>query len=179
MVTLCSPCATDNLSTASSPSVLTMFPVAGQPVLIQPVDTAGAVWRIGPQKSEVQDWCRLRSRALFQLCHTQQPAPQPFMIPGHRCERSCSCSEIRSCPCLQTSHLRRTPRCARSRSASTTMAHKAVLAPSASAPHPPRRARVPLMRPPYHFLTCGLDQSLRCHCSLPARAHLQDNFKPS
>ena len=55
-----------------------------------------------PQKSEVQDWCRLRSRALFHPGHTQQPALQPFMLPGHRCERSCSCSEIRSCPCLQT-----------------------------------------------------------------------------
>ena len=47
MVTLSSPCETDNLSAASSPSVLAMFPVAGQPVVIQPVETSRAVWRIG------------------------------------------------------------------------------------------------------------------------------------
>ena len=166
MVTLSSPCATDTLSTASSPSFLTMFPVARQPVLIQPE-------RHREQSGGLANTARsteIRGSKLVPLAQPHSLSPRSHTAASStnvhdpwqslRTDAVLALKSEAAPVSKQATFAARHD--ARRQEVPPPPRHKAVLAPSASAPHPPRRARVPLMRPPYLFLTSGLNQSLRC-----------------
>ena len=98
------------------------------------------------------------------------------LIPGNRCELTLFLLWNSKLPVSPNkSHLRR------SGSASTIIAQKGsaraqrFCTTAASS----RQGSLGETAIPFFLLTSGLNQSLLCHCSLPSRAHRQNNLKPS